>query len=95
MDVNDDDFTQFEKLGDIVTSDMKHRIEMEQEKLREKMAAEAESGEAQADAEDVAEEDFDEDGIEEIEDEIETESLAAADKDADVSLAKETKHERS
>ena len=40
LDEYDDDFTTFEKLGDIVTSDMKHRIEMEKEKLREKLEAE-------------------------------------------------------
>ena len=40
LDEYDDDFTSFEKLGDIVTSDMKHRIEMEQQKLREKLAEE-------------------------------------------------------
>ncbi len=30
----DGDYTQFEKLGDIVTADMKHRLEMEAEKKR-------------------------------------------------------------
>ncbi len=41
LDEYDDDFTTFEKLGDIVTSDMKHRIEMEQQKLREQAEAQA------------------------------------------------------
>ena len=40
LDEYDDDFTSFEKLGDIVTADMKHRIEMEQQKLKEKLEAE-------------------------------------------------------
>ena len=30
----DDDFTKFEKLGDIITADMKHRMEMEAERMR-------------------------------------------------------------
>lgn len=50
LDEYDDDFTQFEKLGDIVTSDMKHQMEMQELKLREKLAAEAESPDSQADA---------------------------------------------
>jgi len=40
LDDYDEDFTSFEELGNIVTSDMKHRVEMEQQKLREKLAAE-------------------------------------------------------
>ncbi|MDH3219562.1 MAG: DUF3306 domain-containing protein [Gammaproteobacteria bacterium] len=43
LDEYDDDYTSFEKLGDIVTSDMRHRIEMEEQKLREKLAAESEA----------------------------------------------------
>ena len=65
LDEYDDDFTQFEKLGDIVTSDMKHRIEMEQQKLRERLAEENREG-AGGDPQDdveaveaVEEEDFD------------------------------------
>ena len=70
LDEYDDDFTSFEKLGDIVTSDMKHRIEMEQQKLRDQLAeeqaaddaAESESAELDAvedidDAEDEARDD--------------------------------------
>ena len=63
LDEYDDDFTSFEKLGDIVTSDMKHRIEMEQQKLREALAEQeqpdAETAEAHADA---AQTDADDDG---------------------------------
>ena len=95
LDEYDDDFTTFEKLGNIVTSDMKHRIEMEQEKLREKLAAETETGEARAEAGDAAEQAYDEDAIEELDDEMSTETLAAADNGADASPVKETKHERS
>ena len=63
LDEYDDDFTSFAKLGDVVTSDMKHRIEMEQQKLRERLTQEAEQSEiedlAEADVEDLGEEDFD------------------------------------
>ena len=45
LDEYDDDFTSFEKLGGIVTADMKHRIEMEQQKLREKLAQQEADGE--------------------------------------------------
>ena len=57
LDEYDDDYTSFEKLGDIVTSDMKHQIEMQEKKMREALAEErqaeelAESDEAQAVAE--------------------------------------------
>ena len=50
LDEYDEDYTTFEKLGDIVTSDMKHHIEMQEQKLREKLAAESEAAEAESDA---------------------------------------------
>ena len=59
LDEYDDDFTSFEKLGDIVTSDMKHQIEMQEQKLREKIA---QGGETQA-ADDL-------EAIEDIEEEV-------------------------
>ena len=37
LDEYDDDFTQFEKLGDIVTSDMKHQIELEAQRKAEQL----------------------------------------------------------
>ena len=40
LDEYDEDYTSFEKLGDIITADMKHQVEMQQQKLREKLAAE-------------------------------------------------------
>ena len=43
LDEYDEDYTYFEKLGDIVTCDMKHQIEMQEQKLREAQAAEAEA----------------------------------------------------
>ena len=64
LDEYDDDFTSFAKLGDVVTSDMKHRIEMEQQKLREKLAREGEQADiedaVEADPEALEEADFDE-----------------------------------
>ena len=45
LDEYDEDYTQFEKLGDIVTCDMKHQIEMQEKKLREAQEAEAAAAE--------------------------------------------------
>lgn len=42
LDEYDEDYTYFEKLGDIVTCDMKHHIEMKEQKEREALALEAE-----------------------------------------------------
>ena len=42
LDEYDEDYTSFEKLGDIVTSDMKHELEMKEKKLREALAEESE-----------------------------------------------------
>jgi hypothetical protein len=36
LDEYDEDYTSFEKLGDIITCDMKHQLEIEAEKLRQK-----------------------------------------------------------
>ncbi len=74
LDEYDDDFTSFAKLGDVVTSDMKHRIEMEQQKLREKLAQEAEQGEI----EDVAEADVEDPGEEDFDDEVEAVEMTAS-----------------
>ena len=76
LDEYDEDYTTFEKLGDIVTCDMKHHIEMEQERLREKLAAEAEQeadeqAVADAQVEGDIEPEFDDDSVEEIEEDAE------------------------
>jgi hypothetical protein len=42
LDEYDEDYTSFEKLGDIVTCDMKHQLEMQEQKLREALEAESE-----------------------------------------------------
>ncbi|MFT5505501.1 MAG: hypothetical protein ACI845_002569 [Gammaproteobacteria bacterium] len=46
LDEYDEDYTSFEKLGDIVTCDMKHQIEVQEQKLKEKLAAESEAEDA-------------------------------------------------
>ena len=58
LDEYDDDYTSFEKLGDIVTSDMKHQIEVQQRKLREALERENQAGDAVGpdDVEAIAEE---------------------------------------
>ena len=40
LDEYDEDYTTFEKLGDIVTCDMKHQIEMQEQKQREALEQE-------------------------------------------------------
>ena len=70
LDEYDDDFTTFEKLGDIVTADMKHQMEMEQQKLKEALESE------QAEIEDPESED-----VELIEDDEPDEVLAETDED--------------
>ncbi len=42
LEVYDDDYTYFAKLGDIITCDMKHMMEVEARKQAERLAAEAE-----------------------------------------------------
>ncbi len=79
LDEYDDDFTQFEKLGNIVTSDMKHRIEMEQEKLRERLAAqdEAAPNAAAGDQAEMADHEDEADEIEDVDDIDDTPAMAA------------------
>lgn len=47
LDEYDEDYTSFEKLGDIITCDMKHQIEVQQQKLREALEREREAVEAE------------------------------------------------
>ena len=51
LDDYDDDFTSFEALGDIVTSDMRHQAEVEEERARQAQARQAQAGQAQAETE--------------------------------------------
>jgi len=92
LDEYDEDYTSFEKLGDIVTADMKHRIEMQEQKLREKLAAEAEAEEELAALEDEAGLEVleDEAGLEVLEDEAELEpspqTLASVETESDAAV---------
>lgn len=47
LDEYDEDYTYFEKLGDIVTSDMKHQMELEEAEKREQQMEEAATEEKQ------------------------------------------------
>ena len=62
LDEYDEDYTSFEKLGDIVTCDMKHQIEVQERKRREALELE-EQARAEAELEDVEDMD-DEDDVE-------------------------------
>ena len=87
LDEYDEDYTSFEKLGDIVTADMKHRIEMQEQKLREKLAAESEADAAEAEVElDAVEE------IDEEEGDQPTETVATA--ETEINPDQETKNEQ-
>lgn len=46
LDDFDDDYTHFEKLGDVVTADMKHHMELQAERARERALAELEQAAA-------------------------------------------------
>ena len=90
LDEYDEDYTYFEKLGDIVTCDMKHQVEMQEQKRREAAeleAREAEAGELDEQAEAELEEIEDMDDSEEIEDDDDSprqpETLATADSPAE------------
>jgi len=70
LDEYDEDYTYFEKLGDIVTCDMKHQIEMQEMKRREEQESEAEEQDEIAEIGDN-EEIEDNEEIKEIEDDME------------------------
>ncbi len=53
LDEYDDDYTQFEKLGDIVTSDMHHQMEMEARRRAEQLLQDEEQQADTASLEDV------------------------------------------
>ena len=56
LDEYDEDYTSFEKLGDVVTCDMKHHIEMKEQKEREALVLDTER-EAEDEIEAIAEDD--------------------------------------
>ena len=91
LDEYDEDYTTFEKLGDIVTADMKHRIEMQEQKLREKLAAEQELEAQQAELDAV--EEFDEEDIDD-EDELESQHVTVASAEAQADADQEKENEQ-
>ena len=70
LDEYDEDYTFFEKLGDVVTCDMKHHIEMKEQKEREarELAAE-QGGEDEIEAIAAIEDDEDLEPVEHVDDE--------------------------
>ena len=91
LDEYDDDFTQFEKLGGIITSDMKHRLEMEQQKLREQLAEQEDAPEAtEDDRAEMAGYEDEADEIEDIEDIDDTPAQAADDANAQTGSKQDT-----
>jgi hypothetical protein len=79
LDEYDEDYTYFEKLGDIVTCDMKHQIEMQEKKLRE--AQEAEEAEAAAaELDEIVDEDIVDEDI--VDEEIVDEEIVDQDREA-------------
>jgi hypothetical protein len=73
LDEYDEDYTSFEKLGDIVTSDMKHQVEVQERKLREALELE---DQATAEAE-----------LESLPDEVEAMDAAAEDAEIEAPVA--------
>ena len=75
LDEYDEDYTSFEKLGDIVTCDMKHQMEVQERKRREALELEQEQEQenqarAEAELEDIEElEDMDDEDAADIADE--------------------------
>lgn len=53
LDEYDEDYTSFEKLGDIVTCDMKHQVEMQEKKRREAQELEQQAALEEAELDDV------------------------------------------
>lgn len=76
LDEYDEDYTSFEKLGDIVTCDMKHQIEVQERKRREALEQE---DQAKADAELEGLSEDVEDDVENMDDEDDAEIEALDD----------------
>jgi hypothetical protein len=88
FDDYDEDYTSFEKLGDIVTSDMKHQVEMQQRKLRE--ALELEQRQAVLDEAEIGDAEAVEGEAEIVDENDQPASLAAADDEAALHSVKKT-----
>ena len=88
LDEYDEDYTYFEKLGDIVTCDMKHQIEMQELKRREAEEAEA----AAAELDEIEDDDIE--TMEATEDEPEEHSEMVAEADPDPGTDPEPSHKK-
>jgi hypothetical protein len=77
FDDYDEDYTSFEELGGIITSDMKHQVEMQQRKLRE--ALQQEPGQAALERAEIEDGDALEAGLDEVADENGQPAAAASD----------------
>ena len=78
LDEYDEDYTSFEKLGSIVTADMKHQVEMQQQKLREKLQQEK-LADAELEEVEILDDDDDNEADREAAEEMnETQQVAAA-----------------
>ena len=91
LDEYDDDFTVFEPLGDIVTSDMKHQIEMLEKKQRE--AAEALEVEEGEDIVEDMEEEEQQDIVESDEANEEDREIASTDIAENAQMRETSRHE--
>jgi hypothetical protein len=80
LDEYDEDYTHFEKLGDIVTCDMKHEIEMQELKRREEEEAAAAEDDEIAEVTEIEDDGIkaiEEDGLEaELDEQVEFEAEA-------------------
>jgi hypothetical protein len=90
LDEYDEDYTSFEKLGDIVTCDMKHQIEMQEQKLREALEQEQEQQAAAEAVEDI--DDADEVDLEAAE-EADDQQVLASRETTDAAPKTESGHE--
>jgi hypothetical protein len=98
LDEYDEDYTYFEKLGDIVTCDMKHHIEMKEQREREALALEAEQeAEDEMEVVEASDEETDDEleAIEdsEVEEKLEDQPEIRADPDLDPEIKQELKND--
>ena len=93
LDEYDEDYTSFEKLGDIVTCDMKHQIEVQERKRLEALEQEKQA-EADAELEEIPE-DMSEDMPESIADDMDDEDVAELEVLDDLNRPRQTQTEMS
>jgi hypothetical protein len=82
LDEYDEDYTFFEKLGDIVTCDMKHQVEMQEKRKAEEEAKAEQEAKAALEAEEMSEanvsEDEEDESVEQIDGDSEQNDTAAS-----------------